>query len=63
MLHALLAAGRARANKPLQRAMPRTAALRDSAVRAGDQPYGAVVIKRGAIVGKASSRVITRQHP
>lgn len=63
MLSALLAAGLARADDSLRRAMQRAAALRDSAVRAGDQPYGAVVVKDGAIVGEAPSRVITANNP
>jgi tRNA(Arg) A34 adenosine deaminase TadA len=32
--------------------------LRDEAVRAGDQPYGAVVVQNGQIVGEAPSRVV-----
>jgi tRNA(adenine34) deaminase len=31
---------------------------RDLAVRLGDQPYGAVVVREGRIVGRGSSRVI-----
>jgi tRNA(Arg) A34 adenosine deaminase TadA len=37
--------------------------LRDEAVRAGDQPYGAVVVKDGKIVGEAPSRVVTGRDP
>ena len=37
--------------------------LRDEAVRAGDQPYGAVVVKNGRIVGEAPSRVVTAGDP
>ena len=33
------------------------------AVEAGDQPYGAVVVKDGHIVGEGPSRVVTRQDP
>jgi guanine deaminase len=34
--------------------------MRDNAVRAGDQPYGAVVVRNGEIVGWGPSRV--REH-
>jgi tRNA(Arg) A34 adenosine deaminase TadA len=37
--------------------------LRDQAARHGDQPYGAVVVKDGKIVGEAPSRVLTNQDP
>ena len=37
--------------------------LREDAVRNGDQPYGAVVVKNGKIVGEAPSRVITNRDP
>jgi len=37
--------------------------LRDEAVRAGDQSYGAVVVKDGKIVGEARSRVVTSRDP
>ena len=37
--------------------------LRDEAVRAGDQPYGAVLVKNGRIVGEAPSRVVARRDP
>lgn len=43
----------------LRAAMRRAEALRDEALRAGDQPYGAVVLREGAIVGEAPSRVVT----
>jgi tRNA(Arg) A34 adenosine deaminase TadA len=33
------------------------------AVEAGDQPYGAVVVKDGHIMGEGPSRVVTRQDP
>jgi tRNA(Arg) A34 adenosine deaminase TadA len=38
----------------------RALALRDEAVRRGDQPYGAVVVRDGAIVGEGISAVIAR---
>ena len=37
--------------------------MRDEAVRAGDQPYGAVVLRGDVIVGGAPSRVITAGNP
>src|SRR5262245_11022004 len=43
--------------------MARAFALRDAAARAGDQPYGAVVVKNGRIVGEAPSRVVTAADP
>lgn len=39
--------------------MQRARVLRDEAVRAGDQPYGAVVLRGDRIVGEAPSRVVT----
>ncbi len=51
----------ARAGAPdLRAALARARALRDEAVHAGDQPYGAVVWLDGRIVGEAPSRVVTR---
>jgi len=41
----------------------RALALRDEAIRRGDQPYGAVVVKDGAIVGEGVSAVITANDP
>ena len=43
--------------------MQRAFALRDAALRAGDQPYGAVVVRDGRIVGEAPSRVVTAGDP
>jgi tRNA(Arg) A34 adenosine deaminase TadA len=43
--------------------MRRAEALRDEAVRAGDQPYGAVVLRGELIVGEAPSRVVARTDP
>lgn len=37
--------------------------MKDRAGQAGDQPYGAVVVKAGRIVGEAPSRVITGRDP
>lgn len=48
---------------PLAQAMRRAAALRDQALRAGDQGYGAVVLRGGQIVGEAPSRVVTAGDP
>lgn len=43
--------------------MARAFALRDQASAAGDQPYGAVVVKDGRIVGEGPSRVVTMNDP
>jgi tRNA(adenine34) deaminase len=44
----------------LTRFAARAMALREEAIRRGDQPYGAVVVKDGVIVGEGVSAVITR---
>ena len=44
-------------------AMQRARQMRDEAVRAGDQPYGAVVLHGALIVGEAPNRVITANNP
>ncbi|MHB2166907.1 nucleoside deaminase [Alsobacter sp. R-9] len=43
--------------------MARAAALRDQAVAAGDQSYGAVLVREGRIVGEGPSAVVTRADP
>ena len=43
--------------------MRRAEALRDEALRAGDQPFGAVVLRGELIVGAAPSRVVTATDP
>jgi tRNA(Arg) A34 adenosine deaminase TadA len=43
--------------------MRRAFDLRDRALAAGDQGYGAVVVKDGLIVGEAPSRVVTANDP
>lgn len=43
--------------------MERAAELREQAVRAGDQPYGAVVLRGEQIVGEGPSRVVTATDP
>jgi tRNA(Arg) A34 adenosine deaminase TadA len=43
--------------------MARAVALRERAQRGGDQPYGAVVVRDGRIVGEAPSRVVTAGDP
>ena len=48
---------------PLRAAMRRAAALRDEALRDGDQPFGAVVLRGEVIVGAAPSRVVTTTDP
>jgi tRNA(Arg) A34 adenosine deaminase TadA len=45
----------------LEPALARAHALRDEAVRSGDQAYGAVVWSEGVIVGEAPSRVIAKK--
>ena len=47
----------------LQGAMRRAQALRDEALRNGDQAYGAVVLRGSEIVGAAPSRVVTNTDP
>jgi tRNA(Arg) A34 adenosine deaminase TadA len=48
---------------PLRDAMRRAESLRDEAVAAGDQAYGAVVLRGDAVVGAAPSRVVTANDP
>lgn len=43
--------------------MDRAFALRDAAVAAGDQSYGAVVVRDGVIIGEAPSRVVVNGDP
>ena len=47
----------------LAAAAERARALRDEAVRRGDQPYGAVVVQDGRIVGEGVSAVVARGDP
>ncbi len=47
----------------LTEAMHRAEAVRDEALRSGDQPFGAVVWCDELIVGAAPSRVITANDP
>jgi tRNA(Arg) A34 adenosine deaminase TadA len=47
----------------LREAMRRAEALRDEAQRAGDQPFGAVVLRGEQVVGAAPSRVVTANDP
>ena len=50
--------------RPLPEAfMQRAFAARDEAVRAGDQPYGAVLVKDGRIIGWGPSRVVVDGDP
>ena len=44
-------------------AMRRAVALRDLALRTGDQGYGAVVLRGSEIVGEAPSRVVVANDP
>lgn len=43
--------------------MRRAFEMRDAAARAGDQRFGAVIVKDGRIVGEAPSRVVTAGDP
>jgi tRNA(Arg) A34 adenosine deaminase TadA len=43
--------------------MARAIAMRDAALAAGDQGFGAVVVLDGRVVGEAPSRVVTRGDP
>jgi tRNA(Arg) A34 adenosine deaminase TadA len=43
--------------------LARARALRDQAVREGDQPYGAVVVKNGVIVGEGRNYVLLQNDP
>lgn len=46
-----------------RRFMARAFEMRAEAIRRGDQPFGAVVVKDGRIVGEGVSAVITRPDP
>ena len=69
----LFCAGAMRAPPSVGQALPdphdraafaaRALALRDEAVRRGDQPYGALVVRKGEIVGEGVSAVITDRDP
>jgi len=43
--------------------LARARALRDEAVREGDQPYGAVVVRNGVIVGEGRNYVVLHTDP
>lgn len=43
--------------------MARAFELRELAIRRGDQPYGAVVVRDGRIVGEAASAVVVANDP
>jgi tRNA(Arg) A34 adenosine deaminase TadA len=57
------------AGRPLSAAQPHAffvaeaERMKRQAVDAGDQPYGAVVVRNGAIVGYGASRVIADRNP
>jgi len=63
MLLPLLLPALAHGAASLQQAMQRAREMRDAAVRAGDQAYGAVVLRGSEIVGAAPSRVVTAADP
>jgi tRNA(Arg) A34 adenosine deaminase TadA len=43
--------------------MSRALEMKRVAMEAGDQPYGAIVVKNDAVVGEGPSRVVTNQDP
>jgi tRNA(Arg) A34 adenosine deaminase TadA len=43
--------------------LERARALRDAATAAGDQPYGAIIVRGGVIVGEGRSEVVTSTDP
>ncbi len=45
------------------RLMRRAFEFKNAATESGDQPYGAVVVKDGRVVGEGPSRVIVNQDP
>ena len=59
----LLLPALASASTSLQQAMQRARAMRDEAIRSGDQAYGAVVLRGAQIVGEAPSRVVIAGDP
>ena len=58
-----LAGGPATVDPSIVAAAERALALRDEAVRRGDQPYGAVVVRGGRIVGEGISAVVALRDP
>ena len=60
---ALLPAGRAAAADPHAAFVAAAQRMKQQAVDAGDQPYGAVVVRDGAILGYGPSRVIAEGNP
>ena len=63
LLPALLIGTRPAQAASLADAMRQAQARRDEAVAAGDQAYGAVVLRGDAVVGAAPSRVVTAGDP
>jgi tRNA(Arg) A34 adenosine deaminase TadA len=59
----LVGTAAAQSRVALREAMQRAQALRDEAVRSGDQAYGAVVLRGDEIVGAAPSRVLIATDP
>ena len=43
--------------------MSRALEMKRVAMEAGDQPYGAIVVKNDTVVGEGPSRVVTHQDP
>jgi len=63
LLPVMAQAAPARRPSSLRLAMQRAQALREEAVRSGDEPYGAVVLRDAQIVGAAPSRVVIAGDP
>ena len=55
--------GVVRAESNHERLMDRAFAMKAAADASGDQPYGAVVVKDGRVVGEGPSRVVVNQDP
>ena len=53
----------ARSQSPAQAFMQRAFELRRISVERGDQAYGAVIVRRGSVVGEGVSAVITTPDP
>ena len=56
-------AARADSNASRQRFMARAYEMRRRAIESGDQAFGAVVVKRGRVVGEGVSAVLTTPDP
>jgi guanine deaminase len=59
----LIAAGAATPSAERERFMARALEMRRIAVARGDQPYGAVIVREGQILGEGASAVLTTPDP